>query len=389
MGLLAGLDPYDPMLNMGAALLANGGYSSTPQTLGQGFAQAVGMMQQAQQAKQMQDLRMAQMQQEQLKNQQLQQMLAINPQLLKAQLTQEQQKAQNMLQNNQNQQQFQQGVAGLLGAEPTMINNFQGTGLLGGQIDRNQFMNQLGALALRSGDTNAGVQLLQQANPLKSMTKEQQDLMAAGIDPNSAQGRQILQQQILGNLPQTKLQNEIQQQKIGILTRAQAQADVKQIDNSRAAADAALQVQNTLQNIKGISDQMSTFQTGKFLGPIATALGAPLNQQLGQASKILTLQAKSLLGFPNTGFSDADRDFLNEIAGGANLSKSNINATIDRMNKLTNMMIEKNRFYENRFYETGSLKNANSDFADYLKSKGKPSNNSTPNTMSYGQLMGN
>lgn len=388
MGLLGGLDPYNPMLNMGAALLDNGGYSDTPKTMGQGFAQAIEMMQKAQQGRQKQDLQAAQMQQEMLRSQQLQQMLAVNPQLLQAQLTQEQQKAQNMLQNNQNQQQFQQGIAGLLGSQPTTVNNFQGTGLLGGQMDRTQFMNQLAALAFQSGDLNTGVQLLQQANPLKTMTKEQQDLMAAGIDPNSAQGRQILQQQILGNLPQTKLQNEIQQQKMGVITREQAQADAKQLESSRTAADSALQVRNTLQNMKQISDQMSTFQTGRFLGPVATYLGAPLNQQMEQASNLLTVQAKNLLGFPNSGFSDADRDFLNKIAGGASLSKSNINATIDRMSKLTDIMIDKNRFYENRFYETGSLKNANSDFVDYLKSKGNSSNKSTSNTMSYGQLMG-
>lgn len=79
--------------------------------------------------------------------------------------------------------------------------------------------------------------------------------------------------------------------------------------------------------------------TGPVFGRIGKAASDPAYVDWQGAKNGLTLLAKSIYGMPNANFSDADRDFLDQITGGKFPSKEAADRTIDRIELIANKAI--------------------------------------------------
>jgi hypothetical protein len=111
----------------------------------------------------------------------------------------------------------------------------------------------------------------------------------------------------------------------------------------KATVTAMTDINKTLDELNGMETSIAGLReavkdTG-YTGPIAGRIGAliqePSRTSLISAQNELTLRAKSLLNMPSNNFSDADRDFLLQIAGGSYGRKGGILAVVDRMEETT------------------------------------------------------
>jgi len=86
--------------------------------------------------------------------------------------------------------------------------------------------------------------------------------------------------------------------------------------------------------------------TGPLFGRIGKAASEPNYVNWQGAKNGLTLLAKSIYGMPNANFSDADRDFLDEITGGRFPSKEAAEKTLDRLDLLASKALRNARKHQ-------------------------------------------
>lgn len=95
------------------------------------------------------------------------------------------------------------------------------------------------------------------------------------------------------------------------------------------------ETENFLVNADVARDALSKAKmTGPIFGRIGKAASEPNYVNWQGAKNGLTLLAKSIYGMPNANFSDADRNFLDEITGGKFPTKDAAEKTIDRLELL-------------------------------------------------------
>jgi hypothetical protein len=107
------------------------------------------------------------------------------------------------------------------------------------------------------------------------------------------------------------------------------------------------EIDKQVQELSAFKESVSQFRDaiGKtdMMGPVAGRYGDlvadPGRTDLVSAQNALTLRAKTLLGMPSANFSDADRDFLTQIAGGKYGSKDGLGRVADRLEKLADDQI--------------------------------------------------
>lgn len=97
----------------------------------------------------------------------------------------------------------------------------------------------------------------------------------------------------------------------------------------------ATEAETLLQNTEVARSALSQARlTGPVYGRIGRAASDPAYVNWQGAKNGLTLLAKSIYGMPNANFSDADRNFLDEITGGRFPTKEAAEKTIDRLELL-------------------------------------------------------
>jgi hypothetical protein len=97
----------------------------------------------------------------------------------------------------------------------------------------------------------------------------------------------------------------------------------------------ATEAETLLQNTEVARSALSQARlTGPVYGRIGRSASDPAYVNWQGAKNGLTLLAKSIYGMPNANFSDADRNFLDEITGGRFPTKEAAEKTIDRLELL-------------------------------------------------------
>jgi hypothetical protein len=345
MGLLQNITPEgnQNLLNLGMALMSQGGYTTMPTTTGQAFGNAVAQMQQYQR----------------MRNQDL-----LNQQKTQAEIGRtdmENKLSQTQLDNIKRQQAQQDALArgsmNLIGQEPNMTNNFQGTGLLGGQVKNSGFNNQLASLMIQNGQVNDGLALLKQAqSPLGGMDLKNapaivQTAIALGKIPGTTEFNQFVagnSQQALNNQRQ---QNEMQR----ISSQSMAKADTKKLEAADDTLKTAVTILPSMQHITDLANQTSNWAFGRFAGRVSDLFSTNA-QEIEAAAKQLALDMKGMTssGMPGS-LSDSDRKFLETIAGGLT---SNKQATLDNLRYIADKaknQIARAQFYRKTYKENGSL----------------------------------
>jgi hypothetical protein len=84
----------------------------------------------------------------------------------------------------------------------------------------------------------------------------------------------------------------------------------------------------------------STNFTGPVLGRIGDIVQAPGRTNLKSVTNELTLRAKELLNFPNANFSNSDREFIQDVAGGKYAQYGGIEKIIGRLSETTQEQID-------------------------------------------------
>lgn len=114
------------------------------------------------------------------------------------------------------------------------------------------------------------------------------------------------------------------------------------------------EIDKSLADILDVEDSISRFKdaisqtgmTGQVLGRVGDIAQTPGRTNLVSAQNELTLRAKSLLGMPSANFSDADRNFLQEIAGGRFGSAEGLNKVVGRLESMAKQ--QKQRLIDRR-----------------------------------------
>jgi hypothetical protein len=133
------------------------------------------------------------------------------------------------------------------------------------------------------------------------------------------------------------------------------QADIEaqkaiMVDDAKARNESNLKSQETQQeNTKLLTDLKKSIVTARQalnevpksqLGPLGSRYASMTNKpefaNFRGAQNTIALQAKTLLGLPSANFSDADRDFLTEIAGGKYGEREGFSKALTRLEKLAN-----------------------------------------------------
>lgn len=151
-----------------------------------------------------------------------------------------------------------------------------------------------------------------------------------------------------------------------------AEKDAEYIAASRDNAKAASSMLDTLQTYK---DQLNTIPSME-MGPVAGRISPnidPKAQELESTANTLALQAKTLMGFPNSNFSDADRDFLAKIAGGITLKKEAAKGVADKLGDLAKRVVDKGNALEDYYTKNNKVSGFEKEY-----SANKASSNPVP-----------
>lgn len=348
--------PMD-QLQFGLSLLGSAGPSPNPVNLGASMTNSIAAMQQLQRQRE-QDMMQRQLQQSQLASQQFN-------------LQQAQRQAALEIQR-------QQQLSALVGEEPSMVNNFQGSGYLGGKLSPMDILKKTGLSLLSTGDEKTGANLLAMAsNPYLYYTDAQKNLAGAGIDPMSPQGRAILQQDVLGKTPQ----GQIEQKRLEGANSKLSEIDAGTLKDAIAAGDTSSQLINLLKQYKDLSNSITTWDQGPVVGHLSKYWDADNYGRLQNLSARIVPMAKVLSKFPQQRLAVQELNFL--ISGG--LSPTN---TIDAVNKSIDSMIpqaqenvDRARFYRDYFDKNQNLSNVEDKFIGAQQAK---NNNPVTPTITMG-----
>lgn len=124
---------------------------------------------------------------------------------------------------------------------------------------------------------------------------------------------------------------------------AAAKKDAETIQGSRDQISSGLDAKEAIRMGR---DQLSRIPREK-LGPIGGRWNSFINDpevsDLRSSTNLLTLQAKNMLKFPSNNFSDADRNFLSEIAGGVAFEKEGLESILNKMDGLIDKQLQQTK----------------------------------------------
>ena len=284
MGAITGFTNSD-VGQLAMNLLAAGGPSMQPHSLGQDFVSAVGLMQKAQQQKQQQQMQQLQVQalQKQMPGIDTQNQM----QVIQLQQAREQQARQ---------QQYQQSMDVLA---PKLVD---------GSMKMDDFNRQAAANLLQA-DPQQGVSLLnhiadaQRRQQSAMVTPLMKELEAANIDYRSPEGQAIMRSNLMGGLPEQKAENEAKKS----FNEGNNRVIAATLTPIQTNATTATTLKGPLSEFKQLIDTMPA-SDGAYFGPFASKNPLPPEkiQEVRNLAARITPQLKSLMGYPNSNFSDAD-----------------------------------------------------------------------------------
>jgi hypothetical protein len=216
------------------------------------------------------------------------------------------------------------------------IPTVEGTGVLGGKIPLSKAQQMLAPEFARAGDFNAALNLLKSGEVKYG-------------DPQT-----VLDDQ--GNTVLAQFSDRGDMRKINVTpyNKQIAQADEKLLEDSRDQTKKAVGIITSLNEADKEFKKISPYLTGPVVGKFG-----PLFSQKSQALQSLTnslaLQSKDLLNMPSNNFSEADRQFLVDIAGGIHVGPEAFKDISGRLRRLTSQSISYNRSLENHYKEHGNL----------------------------------
>lgn len=179
----------------------------------------------------------------------------------------------------------------------------------------------------------------------------------AGL-PGAMQGAQMYQQQQFRKEDQAR---EIEKEKRQEVAKDKAAmrdvyktSDIESLKKAREDINQASIWESTLGDFGRAIDDVSDWQ----VGPVAEKFGnwSEETQALESVSNQISLMARGLLDMPASGFSDADRDFLQKIAGGTAVDKPVLLKNKARLERLVTKAKENAIDFENYISEHGSSK---------------------------------
>jgi hypothetical protein len=284
-----------------------------------------------------------------------------------------QQKEQTMKQEDINRKlNAGKNISGIIGEEPSMVNDWQGSGYLGngGKIDPLMRARLMAAQELaQTGDVQNASSYLPQ--PEKASfgqpipVKDSQGKLTYVMTDNTGTVKPVENFTPVPNRnTATPFEAEI------------AKKDAETLQKSRDAISQAIPMRNSLIAFKEAIQKVPSSMQGKFIGKIAPYISADAQAAQAPANQVALL-AKSLLGMPSNTFSEADRNFLvSATVGLTNEPKAN-KFIIDKLEKMLDQAVRYNEGAENSIATKGNLNNFASEFynQEYGKNKTNDLNN--------------
>jgi hypothetical protein len=117
---------------------------------------------------------------------------------------------------------------------------------------------------------------------------------------------------------------------------------------AEASAKKGIKDREDLKSLRSIQDNLDQYSaaakgtvfTGPVLGRIGDIAQAPGRTNLKSVANELTLRAKELLNFPNANFSNSDREFIQDVAGGSYAQYGGIEKVIQRLRATSQKQID-------------------------------------------------
>jgi hypothetical protein len=136
--------------------------------------------------------------------------------------------------------------------------------------------------------------------------------------------------------------------------KAMARIDADTVAKSRDAAQQANVMKQLITQYKDILNGTSDAEVGPVVGNFSQTYSGNA-QQLQQIGNAIALQAKTVFNMGNQNFSDADRKFVAQIAGGTTADKNSLLKGADRLTELANQKMDFNKQLESTFTKQGNL----------------------------------
>jgi hypothetical protein len=129
---------------------------------------------------------------------------------------------------------------------------------------------------------------------------------------------------------------------------ARTEVDKETITESRRSARIGKTALNIIKDIRGITSKVNPHAVGPFMGKYGHYTDEDV-QELESHSNKLALLSKTIYNMPSNTFTDADRDYIDRIAGGKKVSLNILHRIIDKMEENIKIAIEQNALDENEF----------------------------------------
>lgn len=145
-----------------------------------------------------------------------------------------------------------------------------------------------------------------------------------------------------------------------------AKKDAESLGKNRESSNVAQDILSEVKDFKSILNDT----TDAVVGPAISKFGmnemfSSNAQKLNQIGSSLTLKARLLLQMPASGFSDADRDFLEKAVLNTKFDKDTLEHVAGKLETMARKSVVKNRFNEQYLKSHGSLQGADYEFFNY------------------------
>ncbi len=344
-----GNEKSDPLMDLSVGLLQNsGGFTTDPNqinSLGSNFAHAVGYMQKAQMSREEQRRL-----EEELKLRQSAESR------LKASSDFDLEKGHRSIQMEDDKI---ARMNALVGAPASVVNNFQGTGYLGGQITDKDLNKQVAMGLLASGDTSGATRLLDHAaGGMFAPSNAEKVAAAEGLVP----GTEAFQNRIreLSDSRTIEGQKELYGAKRAEQSRGQVDADAAK--RYLTIRDDANNFVRNIDKAEAALNKVPGWKVGGVVGNWSGLVNSDV-QELAGAANTVTLLARTILGMPAGNFSNTDLAFLEGVVGGKGTNVPATRANLTRLREIAERAKKINGKAIEYFDKTGSMRGWNPDMA--------------------------